>query len=86
MITENFIKVKGGFILSRIHVIFSLTVHEVNTSLDAMAKANLEKNRDAVKREIHNLIRNMSALEQVNIMENYSISMLGARVDENSRQ
>ena len=38
---------------------------DVNNCLDAMAQANVEKKRDIMKKEIHKLIRNTSALEQV---------------------
>ena len=44
---------------------FSLTMADVNNCLDAMAQANVEKKRDIMKKEIHKLIRNTSALEQV---------------------
>ena len=43
---------------------FSLSVEEINTALDAIAQANVEKERDTAKSTILKVIRSTSALEQ----------------------
>ena len=53
--------------LELLHVVifyFSLSVEEINTALDAIAQANVEKERDAAKSTILKVIRSTSALEQ----------------------
>ena len=42
----------------------SLTVDDINNSLDLMAQSNAEGRRDITKKEIQKVIRNTSALEQ----------------------
>ena len=42
----------------------SLTVDDINNSLDLMAQSNAEGRRDITKKEIQKVIRNTNALEQ----------------------
>ena len=44
---------------------FSLTIQNINTYLDAIAQANVEKKRDVLKTQIQKVIRCTSATEQV---------------------
>lgn len=42
----------------------SLTIEDINSSLDEIARANIDKRRDLSKKEIQRVIRNTSAIEQ----------------------
>ena len=60
-------------ILSFAVLILSLKIDEVNKHLDQVARANLERKRDDVKRALQILLRNTSALEQVCFLCAFSV-------------